>query len=102
MTRIQWNEGFKRRRELHQISISVMAQFMQVDEGYLQRFEQGEVNLNIEQLEKACLLFNCSLAELSDDGLKNCFNAKEYSCETLEAMVQARKLNQRLQTIVNA
>lgn len=102
MTEINWHEGFKKRRVLHQISLNVMAELMGVDVAYLEAFERGECNLNITQLEKACLLFGCRLSELSQTEEVNSFDAKDFNCETLEAIIRTRRLALRLHFIENA
>lgn len=102
MKEIQWHQGFKRRRELHQIPLQVMAELMEVSEQYLEEFEKGNTNLNVYQLEKACLLFDCSLAQLSEKDNITSFNAIEFNCSTLESIIKARKIANRLHFIENA
>lgn len=55
------NIRFKEIRESSNLTQAQIADFLNIDQSYVSKFEKGERRLSVDILEKVCNLFGCTL-----------------------------------------
>ena len=63
-------ETFKALRESNKITQSQMANFLNVDQSYISKFETNERQLSIDLLEKCSDLFGCSVRVFFEENIE--------------------------------
>ena len=91
------SKRFKELREYSKLSQSQMAEFLNVDQSYISKFETGERRIGVDILEKACNLFGCTLKYFEDEKVKYApmsiaFRANTLQAEDLEAIAEINKI----------
>lgn len=80
--------NFKKMRSNVGISQTKLAEFLDLDQSSISKFEKGARPLEVTALERACVLFGCTLEDLEHDNLDNClkmsFRKHDLTSESLE------------------
>lgn len=83
-------ENFKNLRNKVGISQSQLADFLNLDQSLISKFEKGERSLEVSALERACALFGCTLLDLENNNLDRClkisFRKRNLTSTTLNQM----------------
>lgn len=64
------NENFKKLRKKINITQEQMAEYLNLEQSSISKFESGERNLSVHNIEKACTLFGVNSKELYKSGMK--------------------------------
>lgn len=88
---------FKDLREQNNFTQTQLANFLEVDQSLISKFEKGERKIGSELLEKACTLFGCDLELLSSDRndykpMDIAFRSNNLQTEDLEAISVINKI----------
>lgn len=88
---------FKYIREKNGFTQKQVAEYLDVDQSYISKFEKGERQLNLSQLDDACILLGCSLeAMLNPDTphgiLRIAMRAKNISEKDLKTIATINRL----------
>jgi transcriptional regulator with XRE-family HTH domain len=91
------SKRFKELRGYSKLSQSQMAEFLNVDQSYISKFETGERRIGVDILEKACSLFGCTLKYFEDENEKYtpmtiAFRSNNLLAEDLEAIAEINKI----------
>ena len=98
------NKRFKEIRETNNFTQSQLANFLEVDQSYISKFEKGERNIGVDILEKACDLFGCSLTCFQNEDevykpLSTAFRSNDFKAEDLDAISAVHKIALNLRFI---
>ncbi len=90
-------ERVKELRERARLTQEQLAAFLEIDQSYLSKFESGERNLGITQLERLCELFGCRLEDLFSEDSVNpviafSFRSTGITSEDLEVISRINKI----------
>jgi transcriptional regulator with XRE-family HTH domain len=90
-------DRLKTLREKSGLNQAQLAAFLDVDQSFVSKCEKGERHLSVDALEKACCLFGCTLAELSErnDDIKHlqfAFRATSINKDDLAAISDINKI----------
>ncbi len=92
----QINMNFKKLRELSKISQETMAQYLNMDQSNIAKFESGERSLKMLDLEKACYLLGCRIDDLLHEDVKPVivasFRKEKLNAQTLSDIAIIHKL----------
>ena len=91
------SKRFNELREYSKLSQTQLADFLNVDQSYISKFEKGERKIGVDILEKACNLFGCTLKYFEDDNEKYipmsiAFRSNSLQKEDLEAIAGINKI----------
>lgn len=91
------SKKFKELREYNKLSQSQIAEFLNIDQSYISKFETGERKIGVDILEKACNLFGCTLKYFEDENEKYtpmsiAFRPNSLQKEDLEAIAEINKI----------
>ena len=91
------SERFKILRENSNLTQSQIAEFLNIDQSYISKFEKRERNLSIDMLEKICSLFGCTLSYFEDESesytpLNITFSSNNLNKEDLETIAAINKI----------
>lgn len=91
------NKRFRELRECSNLTQAQLADFLNVDQSYISKFEKGERKISVDILEKVCDLFGCTLKYFEDENEKYipmsiAFRSKNLKTEDLEAISAINKV----------
>jgi transcriptional regulator with XRE-family HTH domain len=91
------SKKFKELREYNKLSQSQIAEFLNIDQSYISKFETGERKIGVDILEKTCNLFGCTLKYFEDENEKYtpmsiAFRPNSLQKEDLEAIAEINKI----------
>jgi len=89
--------GFKELREGSNLTQVQIANFLNVDQSYISKFEKGERKLSVDILEKMCNLFGCNIKYFEDEDEKYtpmsiAFRSSNLQNEDLETIAAINKV----------
>jgi len=84
-------------REQSGLNQEQLADFLDVDQSFVSKYEKGERQLCVDALEKVCCLFGCTLSELLEtqdniQRLQFAFRAKSISKDDLVSISDINKI----------
>lgn len=85
------NKRFKELREASNLTQIQLANFLNIDQSYISKFEKGERNISVDILEKVCDLFGCDLKYFEDEKeeyipMEIAFRSNKIQTEDLEVI----------------
>lgn len=85
------NKRFKELRESSNLTQIQLANFLNIDQSYISKFEKGERNISVDILEKVCDLFGCDLKYFEDEKeeyipMEIAFRSNKIQTEDLEVI----------------
>lgn len=91
------SKRFKELRESSNLTQAQTANFLNIDQSYVSKFEKGERKLSVDILEKMCSLFGCSLKYFEDEEEKHtpmsiAFRSNSLQNEDLETIAAINKV----------
>ena len=97
-------ERIKSLRENSKLTQGQVANYLNVDQSYIAKFEKGERNINVVLLDKLCYLFGCTedyLIGESDEYIPLLFAFRSNSIQTddLETIAVINKIALNLRTL---
>jgi len=98
------NKRFKEIRENSNLTQAQLADFLNVDQSYISKFEKGERNISVDILEKVCDLFGCNLKYFEDEKEKYtpmeiAFRSNKLQTDDLEAISAINKIAMNIRFI---
>ncbi|PHS28845.1 MAG: transcriptional regulator [Alkaliphilus sp.] len=98
------NKRFRELRKNSNLTQAQLADFLQVDQSYVAKFEKGERRISINILEKVCNLFGCDLKYFEDEGEKFismsiAFRSNNLQAEDLEVISAISKVARNIRFI---
>jgi len=94
---------FKELRELNNFTQGQLADFLEVDQSYISKFEKGERKISADILEKACELLGCNLSYFMNEEeykpLLKAYRSNNFTGEDLETIAAIHKIALNLRFI---
>lgn len=91
------SKRFKDLRESSSLTQGQVANFLNIDQSYISKFENGERKLSVDTMEKICDLFGCNLSYFQNEDeeyvpLNIAFRSNTLQIEDLEAIAAINKV----------
>lgn len=98
------NKRFKELRESSNLTQIQLANFLNIDQSYISKFEKGERNISVDILEKVCDLFGCDLKYFEDEKeeyipIEIAFRSNKIQTEDLEVISAINKVAMNIRFI---
>lgn len=98
------NKRFKELRESSNLTQIQLANFLNIDQSYISKFEKGERNISVDILEKVCDLFGCDLKYFEDEKeeyipMEIAFRSNKIQTEDLEVISAINKVAMNIRFI---
>lgn len=98
------NQRFKELRDNSNLTQAQLADFLNIDQSYISKFEKGERNISVDILEKVCDLFGCDLKYFEDEKekyipMEMAFRSNKLQTEDLEVISAINKVAMNIRFI---
>lgn len=103
---IEFGKRFSEIRKSLGYSQAQIAEYLGVDRTLITKFEKGERNIGVSQIEKVCRLFGCTLAEIDGraegfERISVSFRSKDFTAADLESIAAVQSIALNLRKVKN-